>query len=278
MRFKALLAGIVSVFVLAGPAMAGHSPTHITGTVGEVTDADATFAGFMLRYVGSPAPDGYAHTYQWGSPYIETAPEAGPVVFEGTIDVTDRADDNSVAMIGLLDKAVLESGLHGYQTGAYVYVNNRPNGDVRIGVTDGNVGGELVQSFVIIPAAEADAGPLSVSFTVDGSADPNTCAVPPGSGVGGDGCMTLVVGAHPSITDSYGTITGGPVDEFASGAIPGWDAFPSGASNVGYDLTISPASADPQTKDQCRNGGWAAYGFSNQGQCIRFVETGQDSR
>jgi hypothetical protein len=32
------------------------------------------------------------------------------------------------------------------------------------------------------------------------------------------------------------------------------------------------------TKDDCRTGGWEAHGFANQGQCIRFVETGQDSR
>lgn len=37
-------------------------------------------------------------------------------------------------------------------------------------------------------------------------------------------------------------------------------------------------TADPTTMDDCKNGGWAAYGFSNQGQCIKFVNTGKDSR
>jgi hypothetical protein len=32
------------------------------------------------------------------------------------------------------------------------------------------------------------------------------------------------------------------------------------------------------SKDDCRKGGWEALGFENQGQCIRFVETGKDSR
>jgi hypothetical protein len=36
--------------------------------------------------------------------------------------------------------------------------------------------------------------------------------------------------------------------------------------------------ADPATKDECKNGGWVIFGFENQGQCIRFVETGKDSR
>lgn len=30
--------------------------------------------------------------------------------------------------------------------------------------------------------------------------------------------------------------------------------------------------------DQCKNGAWEALGFKNQGQCVRYVETGKDSR
>jgi hypothetical protein len=32
------------------------------------------------------------------------------------------------------------------------------------------------------------------------------------------------------------------------------------------------------TKDDCKKGQWEALGFQNQGQCIRYVETGKDSR
>ena len=32
------------------------------------------------------------------------------------------------------------------------------------------------------------------------------------------------------------------------------------------------------TKEQCMDGGWTQFGFANQGQCIRFVNTGVDSR
>jgi hypothetical protein len=31
----------------------------------------------------------------------------------------------------------------------------------------------------------------------------------------------------------------------------------------------------PTSKDQCKNGGWKAFGFKNQGQCIQFVNTGK---
>ena len=34
----------------------------------------------------------------------------------------------------------------------------------------------------------------------------------------------------------------------------------------------------PQTKDDCKKGGWEQFGFRNQGQCVRFIETGKDSR
>jgi hypothetical protein len=36
--------------------------------------------------------------------------------------------------------------------------------------------------------------------------------------------------------------------------------------------------SDPAVKEDCKNGGWAQYGFRNQGQCIRYVNTGKDSR
>lgn len=36
--------------------------------------------------------------------------------------------------------------------------------------------------------------------------------------------------------------------------------------------------ADPQTRTDCMDDGWMDFGFENQGRCIRFVETGKDSR
>lgn len=36
--------------------------------------------------------------------------------------------------------------------------------------------------------------------------------------------------------------------------------------------------ANPVTKDHCKNGSWENFGFKNQGQCVRFVNTGKDSR
>ncbi len=43
-------------------------------------------------------------------------------------------------------------------------------------------------------------------------------------------------------------------------------------------LVMKFISADPTTKDECKDGGWEGFGFATQGHCIRFIETGQDTR
>lgn len=45
---------------------------------------------------------------------------------------------------------------------------------------------------------------------------------------------------------------------------------------VSLDPPAGPEN--PTTKADCMKGGWESYGFKNQGQCIRYVETGKDSR
>lgn len=41
---------------------------------------------------------------------------------------------------------------------------------------------------------------------------------------------------------------------------------------------VTNCFVDPETREDCKDGSWQLYGFRNQGQCIRFVNTGQDSR
>lgn len=45
-----------------------------------------------------------------------------------------------------------------------------------------------------------------------------------------------------------------------------------------FDWVTFEVLPDAQTKDDCKKGGWEEFGFRNQGQCIRFVNTGMDSR
>lgn len=48
------------------------------------------------------------------------------------------------------------------------------------------------------------------------------------------------------------------------------------ADNSG--LVMQFVTSDPEEKVDCTDDKWLDFGFRNQGQCIRFVETGKDSR
>lgn len=43
-------------------------------------------------------------------------------------------------------------------------------------------------------------------------------------------------------------------------------------------VSVFELGLSPENKDNCKNNGWVEYGFRNQGQCVRYVNTGQDSR
>lgn len=51
-----------------------------------------------------------------------------------------------------------------------------------------------------------------------------------------------------------------------------------GSGHIFTSFSIELAVNDPESIEECKKGGWADFGFRNQGQCIRFVNTGQDSR
>lgn len=57
----------------------------------------------------------------------------------------------------------------------------------------------------------------------------------------------------------------------------GLDTFPTLESSD-YLVNWHAGSIDPTNKSECKKEGYESLGFKNQGQCIRFVETGQDSR
>ena len=48
-------------------------------------------------------------------------------------------------------------------------------------------------------------------------------------------------------------------------------------SSAQVAIVVNP-TPQPQSDNDCKKGGWEAYGFSNQGLCIRYVNTGKDSR
>jgi hypothetical protein len=247
------------------------APATIIGTSGDASiDPGAAYGEYYLRYVGNPAPAGYDpdHNYQWATPAIVTpSPENGPVTIEGNIDV-DGQVVGQVAMIGLLDRNDLAAGNSSFQRGAYIYVYRNTATTWRIGISDGNQGGEIVQAFVNISDTDLPAdGVLNVSFTVDGTADGTTCAV--GGATNPAGCMTLELtggSVSATLTDSYGDIVGNnsASPEFGNGAIPGWDDFLG--SNVEYHLTVPTTGGSPAGK--------ATFGFVSKYKKGASVPTG----
>ena len=138
-------------------------------------------------------------------------------------------------------------------------------------------GGEYVQAFHTIDLTQTDRV-FDVTFTIDPTADPAGCASSNNDVATAEGCLTLAVDGLQELTDSSGTITNDAANggvEFAEGGTAGWDGLASAttATGIDYDFSVTPISppASPQTKDDCKRGGWATYGFSNQGRCVSSV-------
>lgn len=287
MRRTATITAMAAALALSslGIAMAAGPSASISGTVGENVSTTDGYDGRHLRYVGDPAPEGYSPWYQWGSPHVLTAsPEDGPVTMAGTIDVSGMSAAGQVAVIGLHDADALGAGDRGEKAEVGIYIAH-DGADYTVGVTDGDAGGgEFVQRFTTFTPEDLVDGVLGVEFVVDGGADPASCASNAADVATADGCMTLVVNGR-SVTDSYGTIV--PTDiaietELGSGAHPGWySAYGAGdGPNVGvsFDLTVSPVVLTaPRSADDCRDGGYAAFDFKNQGRCIASVQANENA-
>ncbi len=80
-------------------------------------------------------------------------------------------------------------------------------------------------------------------------------------GGGGKGHHPGGNGGHPGANGGQGGASGGGNGSGGSG----------GASGGGQG---GGGSGQPLTKDECMNPGYANYGFSNQGQCVAYVERG----
>lgn len=274
----AVLAASLAVAGLstAGVASADTSTAQFTGTVSEIVDpaAETGIPRRWMRQVGDPAPDGYSHGYQWGAPAITTP--AGTVTFEGTLDVVD-AVDGDFGLIGLVDTATLAADERGLNEGAYIYAFMDDANTLVLGLSDGRAdGGEYVQTFHTIDLTTTDRV-FDVIFTIDPDADAALCASDAADVTTSEGCLTLDVDDLRQLTDSYGTITNDTANggvEFLNGGTAGWDGLASATAATGldYDFTLSPVVVlEPQTKDDCKKGGWDAFGFENQGQCVSSV-------
>ena len=244
-----------------GGGHSGGSPRSsgratIAGVIGEISDRKAEDLT-ALRYVGRKNRD-FDGAYQKRDPFIVARPADNPVEFVGSLDLSNVAR-GTVSAIGLVELEDLESGGDARDTGALIYIDaDRSDGSLRIGTSDGRVPdlpAEIVQNFIVFPAGDIPQAPIAVSFRIDPSANPSTCASDSEDVGSAAGCMTLMLGANPSIIDSYGTIKATIETEFSDGAVPGWELLNGGPSGVGYDFRISPAET-LSYEDHDHHGKW----------------------
>jgi hypothetical protein len=77
------------------------------------------------------------------------------------------------------------------------------------------------------------------------------------------------------VTDSSGSGTPDVIDGIPTSRSP-TDCSPLGGGVTGEvtsgDITVFDAPPLPTSKEQCKHGGYATFGFTNQGQCIAFVQ------
>ena len=92
------------------------------------------------------------------------------------------------------------------------------------------------------------------------------------AGAASSSLTTFDIGAFLLPGTNLITVQGGN-GNFGCGPGP-YSCNPAG---VVFGGTLSFQSS-PLTKDDCKDGGWEVYGFRNQGQCVRFIQTGEDSR
>lgn len=113
---------------------------------------------------------------------------------------------------------------------------------------------------------------LVARFHADGVVDWATSA---GSRSAGGGAVAVGPDGHAVVTGHFSeSLTFGSGDDqvMLTSALV-WDMFLARYVSVPASVRATPA-----TRDQCMRGGHADFGFRNQGQCLRFVNTGQDPR
>jgi hypothetical protein len=228
---KKIILTAISMFVLllaVGVVSASVSTINFEGSLGVITDSDASSGLWYLRQVGNPAPIGYSHAYQWDAPAVICDPNNNPVVFTGTIDVGTMVVGD-VSLIGLIDKGLLEAGKTGYQSGAYVYIYKNGATTIRIGPSDGNLGGEIVSKFKDYTIPED--GIVEIELTIS------------------EGQIIVSVNGDTSIEDVYGVKKGTfeyAWDEFEFEAVPGWDNYPT-TNTMPFDFEVSGCYADSES-------------------------------
>jgi hypothetical protein len=90
-----------------------------------------------------------------------------------------------------------------------------------------------------------------------------------------DASGNLVASASSSTKNAWVTLTvTGDIHSLGIGSDQGFTYFDNLTTTFAPAVTVHTPNG-PTTPDECKNGGWAQFGFRNQGQCVSFVETGK---
>jgi hypothetical protein len=169
-------------------------------------------------------------------------------------------------------------GLFDGDTGLQVFVldaHSGPSGESPTGTLEWHVGGGLGPTWRATVTCLSASGSTAVigfsgTFYFLGELSPTA------------GLIRVVDGGGPSSgldsfewAETQGPPNGAPIPGPTDCSSYPASFAPSGSgANQEGDITVIDAPALPTTKDQCKRGGWKAYGiFKNQGDCVRFVAT-----
>ena len=83
--------------------------------------------------------------------------------------------------------------------------------------------------------------------------------------------LCQVANANPSVRQAI-------LDLIANSGIPMLQTGCSSALQTAGRPNFGGGPGNPANADDCRGFGWQEFHFRNQGQCIRYVNTGKDSR
>jgi hypothetical protein len=220
-----------------GLTLQGEQTTCETETAwGNGTDfQQANWAMYFGYHIQPPPPCpfplvGNTENISWGLRVIGPVayPNDTPVTFTGTVNASGL-QSNGAVFIGLVDKDYVDGGNSGWMGGAYIYFGRgTSSNDLRVGPTDGNFGGEIVQVFKTY--TDYFSAPTDINFMM----------------VIYNGNITVTLDSTDYV-DTYGEIkalnnkTAYAWDEFEYGAyiaVDTWPYDPYGVNYVSYDVLV----------------------------------------
>jgi len=140
------------------------------------------------------------------------------------------------------------------------------------------VSGGVPSGTILASTTVAEASVIESDVSFDWISVP--LSAPVGVTAGTQYAIVLTAPAAPPCCDGYkwaalfqDVYPGGTLVQ-RSGRGAAWESIPS----VDFAFKTYVTLLGPASKDQCKDDQWRLFGFENQGQCVRFIETGKDSR